>query len=83
MDSALASLRAQIIRDGAPGLEDVEALILLRGGELQPVALKNKRTLRRGALKRIILAALRSGPKTTREIASALQAVKPELGLIG
>lgn len=36
--------------------------------------------LRHGALKRIILAALRAGPKTTRKVASALQAVKTGLG---
>lgn len=37
-------------------------------------------TLRRGAPKRIVLSALRDGPKTTREVASGLQAVKPRLG---
>lgn len=63
MDGALTSLRAQIIRDRGPGLEHVEALILLRGCELQPVALKNERTLRGGALKRIILAAAQDPPQ--------------------
>ena len=40
----LVNLRAQIIRDGAPGLEHVEALLALRGAlPNQPVPQKRPR----------------------------------------
>ena len=36
--------------------------------------------MQRATLRRIILSAIKTGPKTTLEVASALQAAKPELG---
>ena len=37
---ALVALRAELIRDGGPGLEHVEALLQLRGHNLGPVPRK-------------------------------------------
>lgn len=79
LDSALLNLRAQIIRDGKPGLEHVEALLALRGHEPPPVPVKNRRSFRRGELKRIVLGALRDGPVTTRGVASRVQTHAPHL----
>ena len=39
---ALVALRAELVRDGGPGLEHVEALLQLRGHNLGPVPRKAK-----------------------------------------
>lgn len=80
MDSALASLRAQIIRDGLPGLEHVEALIALRGQELGPVPAKMPdNRFRRSTLRRAILAALRDGPKRLPDVARHIAERQPSM----
>jgi len=65
---ALRNLRAQIIRNGEPGLEHVEALLMLRGDNLGPVPRKATCHFRRGKLRLAIFAALRGGPCTGPEV---------------
>lgn len=64
----LRNLRAQIIRDGGPGLEHVEALLQLRGDNLGPVPRKATCSFRRGKLRVAIFTALRAGPCTGPEV---------------
>ena len=63
----LLNLRAQIVRDGQPGLEHVEALLALRGNNLAPVPRKAHPHFKRGKLRVAIYAALRGGPLTGRD----------------
>lgn len=65
---ALLALRAEIVRDGGPGLEHVEALLALRGNNLPPVPRKATVHFRRNRLRLAIQAALGDGPLTGREI---------------
>lgn len=71
---SLYYLRAQIIREGADGLEHVEALMKLRGLDLDalPVPEKRNRRFRKGQLRQAILEELRKGPRTSRQIAEAI-----------
>jgi len=68
---SLYYLRAQIIRDGSPGLEHVDALLRLRG--LDPAAMhvptKSVVRFRSGEFQRAVLVQLWGGPKTVQEIA--------------
>jgi hypothetical protein len=70
----LLYLRAQIIRDGLDGLGHVEALLRPRGCE--PAAFhvppKRRRHFRNGGLRRAVLAILREGPMTAREVGRRL-----------
>jgi len=65
---ALQNLRAQIIRNGEPGLEHVKALLQLRGDNLGPVPRKANSFFRRGKLRVAIFVALRGGPLTGPEV---------------
>jgi hypothetical protein len=67
---ALVALRVELIRDGGPGLEHVEALLQLRGHNLGPVPQKAKTParFRRNRLRVAIYAALRDGASTGPEI---------------
>ena len=69
--NALYYIRAECVRDGKPGLEHVEALLRERGHnpEAQHVPAKTDRQFRRGELRRLVLAALKDGPRTGPEIA--------------
>jgi predicted Rossmann fold nucleotide-binding protein DprA/Smf involved in DNA uptake len=70
----LYHLRADAIREGAPGLEHVNALLILRGHdpEANGIPAKRPKTFPRGELRRRVLDALRGGPKTTAEIADGI-----------
>jgi hypothetical protein len=73
---ALLALRADLIREGGPGLEHVEALLVLRGSNLPPVPRKAPpQNFRRGKLRLAIFAALRNGPlpgpELVRRVAAA------------
>ena len=64
--SALLNLRAQIIRGSLGGLENVEALLLARG--VDPTRQRVPRPLsanmlRHSGMQRLLLSALRDGPK--------------------
>lgn len=65
---ALVALRAELIREGGPGLEHVEALLVLRGSNLPPVPRKLPMRFKRNGLRRAIREALRPGPLTGREL---------------
>ena len=73
---ALVALRAELIREGGPGLDHVEALLQLRGHNLGPVPRKavTPARFRRGKLRVAIYAALRPGPLTGREIVERVSA---------
>lgn len=82
INNALLRLRAQIIRDGLEGLQHVEAMLLLRGIDPASHYVRRKIPLdscKQRELKIIVLDALRSGPKTAREIAQAFMRRKPEI----
>jgi hypothetical protein len=67
---ALVALRAELIREGGPGLDHVEALLQLRGHNLGPVPRKpvTPARFRRNRLRVAIYAALRGGPLTGPQI---------------
>ena len=67
---ALVALRAELVREGGPGLEHVEALLQLRGHNLGPVPRKavTPARFKRNRLRVAIYAALRGGPLTGPEI---------------
>ena len=65
---ALRNLRAQIIRNGEPGPDHVEALLQLRGDNLGPVPRKATCSFRRGKLRVAIFTTLRGGPITGPEV---------------
>ena len=73
-------LRKQTIREGRDGLDHVEALLRLRGVDMPEV--RSKRApdaARRGEAQRIVLEALRGGPKTLREIAAVMAERRPQI----
>ncbi len=80
INCSLLGLRKQLIRGDGVGLEHVEALLALRGVPL-PRVLPAKRpdAARMGAMRRLLLAQLQSGPKTMRELADHVAAHRREL----
>ena len=74
INDALYHLRAKIIRGDHAGLENVEALMRLRGldPDALPVPTKKVRRFRNGGLRLAILGVLREGPHTARQVADAL-----------
>jgi hypothetical protein len=78
MTDALLNLRAQIIRDELPGLEHVEALLALRGHELERVPKKIGRTFGRNGLRRIVMDALRDGPQPPLRLVEAVKPHRPD-----
>lgn len=71
---SLYYLRAQIIRNEADGLEYVEALMRLRGLDLDAMKVPNVRNKRygNGELQRAVLGLLRDKPLTSRQMSEAL-----------
>lgn len=67
--NALLALRADLIREGGPGLEHVEALLVLRGSNLPPVPRKLVMRFKRNGLKRAIREALAGGPLRLPDVA--------------
>lgn len=65
IDNALLALRAQIVRDELSGLDHVEALLRLRQVPLPRVP---RKFAQRRDTSRLALEALRSGPKTGKEV---------------
>ena len=74
--NVLHYLRAEIAREGLGGAEHVDALLRLRGHDPadRPIPAKVPKAFRRGELTRVILGALRDGPRTGRELAQAVEA---------
>ena len=73
--SALHFMRCQIVRDGAQGLDHVDALLRLRGVDPASLPMPDKRPkhFARGKLRIAILEALRQGPMTGAELARRMQ----------
>lgn len=80
IDAALLALRKQIIRGDGNGLAHVEALCLMRGLELRRVApAQRKDAARKGETARLVIGALRDGPRSRADIVALLAASKPDL----
>lgn len=78
--AVLLLLRARIIRGDGAGREHVEGLLALRGVPLLPVwPGKRPDAASNGHMKRLLLAALRDGPKTRGELVALVAARRPEL----
>lgn len=73
--NTLHYMRAVTIREGAEGLEHIDALLRLRGvdPESLPVPQKFPKTFKRGQLTQAILRELRDGPLRGSELARRLQ----------
>lgn len=73
--AALHFMRCQIVREGAEGLEHIDALLRLRGVDPKslPVPQKFPKTFKRGHLTQAILRELRDGPLRGSELARRLQ----------
>lgn len=72
--NALLYIRAECLRDGAPGIEHVDALLRQRGHDPEAFsfAKRTPKAFRKGELQRMVLAALRDGPRTGPEIVRAI-----------
>jgi len=80
IDGALLALRKGLIRGGGEGLEHVKALLALRRVAMPRVLpAKPADTARRNVMRRLVLAALRDGPKGLRELVAYVSARRPEL----
>ena len=80
IDSALANLRAQIIRGKLDELSQVEALMQFRGLSLQDVPRPRRAdSARKGAMRLIVLGRLKEGPASLQDIAACAMAARPEL----
>ena len=79
--NVLHYLRAEIAREGLDGAEHVDALLRLRGHDpaARSIPAKVPKAFRRGELTRVILGALRDGPRTGRELAQAVEAASDGL----
>ena len=75
INSSLHYLRARTIREGLDGLEHIEAIMRIRGLDLEAMHIprKNKRRFRNGALRAAVMGVLREGSHTAREIADKLE----------
>lgn len=80
IDCSLLALRKQLIRSNGAGLEHVEALLALRGIPV-PRVLPAKRpdAARMGAMRRLLLGQLQTGPKTMRELVDHVASCRTEL----
>lgn len=80
IDAALVELRAQIVRGGLAGQDQVEALLVARGVSLRPMSRQlTAHRLPRNYLRRMILGALRGGPMTGPAIAALVAGRTPQI----
>lgn len=78
IDAALLALRKRTIREGREGLDHVEALLRLRGVDMPEVrSARGPDVARRGEAQRIVLDALRDGPKTLAEVETYMAERRP------
>lgn len=77
--NALLYIRAECLREGAPGIEHVDALLRQRGHDPEAFtfAKRTPKAFRKGELQRKVLKALRDGPKTGPEIVRAIDSPLP------
>lgn len=78
IDNALIALRHQIVCEGREGLEQVEALLALRGVRLPRVICNMPK---RGMMRLHVIAALNRGPMTRREMVEHMARVRPDVPL--
>lgn len=81
INSALYHLRAQIIREKAKGLKEVEALLMIRNCEVDAFQVPRKvsRKFQRGELRKLVLKALSNGPLSLRDVATQVHKARPDL----
>jgi hypothetical protein len=80
IDGALLALRKQIIRGSLDGLDQVEALLTLRGVHMPRVLpAKRKDVSRRGHMTVMVTNALSDGPMRLREVVAYVSDRRPEL----
>ena len=75
--SALRSLRIKTVREGRPGLEQIEALMALRGDPIKPIPRTFTVHFKRRELSRLVLEAVRERPRKLGEVADYVHARKP------
>lgn len=83
INNALLRVRRDAYGRDAEAFHNAEALLRLRGVDLESQPLLRRYTIERfanGKMRRVIVSALRDGPKTMREIAQAVHAAKPDIG---
>ena len=79
IDNALLALRKQIIRGDLDGLEQVEALLTMRGVRMPRVMPQWREMQARGhEIRGIIKRTLQDGPKTLAEVAQAISDARGE-----
>lgn len=79
IDNALRQLHREALNGRHEGMEHILALMALRGVEVVCKRRYPADAARQGEAKRLVLTALRDGPKTTGEIAARLIEGKPHL----
>lgn len=79
IDSALRHLHREALNGRHDGMEHIVALMALRGCKPSVTHPHHSNAAKPGETKRLVLAALRGGPKTTEEMAERLMTQKPEL----
>lgn len=74
-------VRQEMVRDERAGVEHVDYLLRMYGAE--PLTLnvprKTPKLFAKGELRKLVLEALRSGPKTGRQISDYVEAARPGL----
>jgi len=80
IDNALLALRKQTIRGDLDGLEQVEALLTMRGVSMPRVMpAKRPDVARRGLMRLLVMDTLRGGPATFRDVVAFVEPRRPEL----
>ncbi len=80
INAALLLLRACIIRGDGAGREHVEALLAMRGVPLPPVwPGRRPDAASSGTMKRLLLGALRDGPRPMCDLVGVVAAQRPDL----
>lgn len=78
---ALRQLYTRAQRDGLGGAEHVEALMRIWGNDPSAVTFPQKATrhFKRGELQRLVLGALRGGPKTSSQLYDLAHSIAPQI----
>ena len=78
----LCHMRSEIIREKLEGLDHVEALMRLRGFDPASQHVRHKQRqnrFRQSQIKRAVIAALKDGPLTGRDMAARIHTQRPDL----
>ena len=80
INNALLALRKQVIRENGDGRDHVEALLQMRGVDMPRILpAKRQDVAGKGLMTRLVLEALRDGPKTTEAVTAYVAPRRPEL----